>query len=141
MMVSKIIGFIALLFIFPHAEKNDRLNQINKFLNGNWVIEETADSRLQSMHFFGGDCINFTFRDNPHAQSILKKYEYVNVDDYPQHISLNVYTKDIVSDKKLTESPFHIEIMDKNTIRVTSKLGEINTLKRKPRNARDIHIR
>lgn len=54
-MVSKIIGFIALLFIFPNAEKNDRLNQINKFLNGNWVVEETADSRLQSMHFFGGD--------------------------------------------------------------------------------------
>lgn len=140
-MISKFIGFIVLLFIFPSAEKDNRFDQIDKFFNGKWVAEKTTDSPLESMDFLGANCITFTFRGAPYSQNILKKYEYAHFDSYPQNILLNVYTKDLVSEKKLNESHLHIEIVDKNTIKVTSKVGQVNTLKRKARNARDIHVR
>lgn len=140
-MISKVIGFITLLFIFPAAEKDGRFDQIDKFFNGKWFAEKTTDSPLESMDFLGANCITFTFRGAPDFQKILKKYEYASLDNYPQNISLNVYTKDLVSEKKLHESRLHIEIIDKNTIKITSNVGQVNTLKRKPRNANDIHIR
>ncbi|NGM66228.1 hypothetical protein [Sphingobacterium sp. SGR-19] len=140
-MVSKVIGFIALLFIFPSVEKDSRFDQIDKFFNGKWVVEKTTDSPLESMDFLGANCITFTFRGVPYPQNILKKYEYANLDSYPQNILLNVYTKDLVSEKKLNESSLHIEIVDKNTIKVKNKIGQVNTLKRKPRNANDIRFR
>ncbi|HLT87307.1 MAG TPA: hypothetical protein VKZ57_06925 [Sphingobacterium sp.] len=140
-MVSKVIGFIVLLFIFPSVKKDSRFDQIEKFFSGKWVAEKTTDSRLESMDFLGANCITFTFHAAPYSQSVLKKYEYANLDSYPQNILLNVYTKDLVSEKKLHESPLHIEIVDKNTINVTSKIGQVNTLKRKLKNVNDIHFR
>jgi|GEM_PF-4729707 len=141
-MISKVVGFITLLFIFPAAEKDSQSDQMDKFFNGKWFAEKTIDSPLEGMDFFGANCITFTFRGVPYFhQNILKKYEYANLNNYPQKILLNVYTKDLVSEKKLNESILHIEIVDKNTITVRNKIGQVNTLKRKPRDANDIHIR
>ena len=140
-MVSKVIGFIMLLFIYPSEEKDSRSNKIDKFLNGKWVVEKITDSPLESMDFLGANCIMFTFRGAQYSEKILKKYEYTNLDNFPQNILLNVYTKDLVSEKKTNESSLYIEIVDKNTIKVKNKIGKLNTLKRKQKKANDIHIR
>lgn len=137
-MVSKIIGFITLLLAFSPAEKGDRLRETEEFLYGYWTVKDTANTPLRNVHFVGGNCISFHFQRDRDLYNILKKYEYSDLSNYPKNISLNVYTKDLVSKKKLIENPIYIEILDKNTIQIRNKASQESILERTPINTKGI---
>lgn len=113
--------------MFPYQD--GEVNQINRFLEGQWQVDGDSGGSLQSITILRGGYIDFRFRSDGYPISVMKKYDIITIEAQQKKVSLNAYTKDFLTEKKLQQKVFYIYIIDDNLINLENG-KESTTLKR-----------
>lgn len=115
--------------MFPYQDEDGKVNEINRFLEGQWVVDADSGGSLESLSILRGGYIDFRFSSNKYPTSVMKKYDITKTELQLKIVSLTVYTKDFFSDKKLQQAAFNIYIIDDYVIKLDNG-KESTTLKR-----------
>lgn len=117
-MVTNMISLIIALFLASSSIEGSDTRKFDDFLNGRWTVDSTNNSSsLASISFVEGNTLNFTWRTGKgYPVMIMQSYTYTGIDAKAKKLSLNVYTKDLFSDKQQQPATMIIEVIDQDVI-------------------------